>query len=303
MNKSILDLAARFFSREMKMLLTKLLNESNQDVLAAHESPLSQKLLTQKTTAFFNTNDPAFDVTESASASRDPESDVVNPASVTNDKLFDASTNDSANEPATSSAKTGDDSIFIESRLRFFKNKISSRNESDATDNDFSDDDEVENSDYEIDSTNFDEKLIEDPDDEKKFGEKKLNENADLSEYFDDLNIESSTTKQLKKEFVKLNKTQQKKFDQNMINFKLLLSLNFHKMYTTFDLTNEKILNRSLRLLLIKRFDKNELHIRIDSHITYNLLPKSITQSIKQKFAVEQTQIQKTFQVMFNDDL
>ena len=118
-----------------------------------------------------------------------------------------------------------------------------------------------------------------------------MNENADFSKYFDDLNIESNTTKQLKKEFVKLNKTQQKKFDQNMINFKLLFNLNFHKMYIIFDLTNEKILNRFLRLFFIKRFDKNELHIRIDSHIIYNFLSKFIIQSIKQKFAVEQIQI------------
>jgi hypothetical protein len=52
-DKSVVDLATRAFSKEVRNLLVKILNEANEQVREAHESPLGKALLDGRETLPF----------------------------------------------------------------------------------------------------------------------------------------------------------------------------------------------------------------------------------------------------------
>lgn len=92
-----------------------------------------------------------------------------------------------------------------------------------------------------------------------------------------------------------------KNFDQNFIHIKQLLTLNLTKIYTLENFNEKCILNKTFRFLLIKRFEKQNLQLRISFHIRYDKLSKIVTIFINSKLRIEQNQIQNAFAIMFSN--
>jgi hypothetical protein len=104
--------------------------------------------------------------------------------------------------------------------------------------------------------------------------------------------------KKFRQEFFKLFKEKQKNFDQTLFNFRYLLTLDFEKVYIVEDLENERILNRVLRLLYLTKFEKQQIHIRISSHINYNKFSLFIINAIKVKQNIKKNQINESLILM-----
>ena len=112
--------------------------------------------------------------------------------------------------------------------------------------------------------------------------------------------LKSNMIKQLKKKFMKFNQFEQKKFDQNFINAKFFLFFDSHKFYIIQNFQKSKIFDKIFRLLLIKKFEKENFMTKISSHIRYDKLFKNVIDVIKTKFSVEQIQIQNAFVILFH---
>ena len=297
MNKSIMDLAARSFFSNMKILLVQLLNERNKNVFAIHESFLKKKILTAKNDSLFefltiNDFDHHFIISNFFQPITPKKGAASFIKTVTN--LTQSITSKKGAVPSSfSSAKKS--KSFKKKQFSFQYESDAQENQNDETDN------VMKNFDYQISNQNSDEKAVNENDDNDgaildESDEKKA---AKLQLHFDDMNLEFNIIKKFKKQFQKLIKTQQKKINQNMINFELLLKLSSNKVYTTVDLENERILDRVLRLLFVKRFEKNELHIRFEFHFNYDKLSKVITAFIKKKLLLNKCKCRKLFKYCF----
>jgi hypothetical protein len=104
--------------------------------------------------------------------------------------------------------------------------------------------------------------------------------------------------KKFRQEFFKLFEKKQKNFDQKLFNFRHLLIFDSEKAYIVEDLKNERILNRVLRLLYLTRFERQQINIRINSHINYNKLFLFIINSIKVKQNIKKNQINELLILM-----
>ena len=339
LNKSVMNFADRSFFSIMQTLLIKLLNETNKEILTMHQFSQGQKLLVdQNFDSFFFYKYLMFESKFFQFFTINSDEILLRNQSILNSNLNILFRNES--HFITSSVVTVTESkdfafkSFSNSNLIFsFQNKnhfnqsiriirsmnqksidqfsdhvdifrsklnenISSSSSSDKKNDDdefrffaaenASDDDEIMNSAIESDFEGSD------------YVEFDLNLNSSANSDMKKITLESSTIKQLKKKFMKFNQREQKEFDQNFINAKLFFFFDSHKLYIVADFKKSRILDKILRLLLIKKFEKENLMTKINSHIKYDKLFKNVIDAIKTKSSVEQIQIQNAFAIMFH---
>jgi hypothetical protein len=104
----------------------------------------------------------------------------------------------------------------------------------------------------------------------------------------------------MKIEYDKLTTLKQEQYSQKKMNLRRLLKLSFTKIYTMKILNDFEILNRTLRLFFITRYEQIIQHMKINFHVEYDKLSKNVIRVIKIKMKKKNYQLQKCLKIFKN---
>ena len=107
----------------------------------------------------------------------------------------------------------------------------------------------------------------------------------------DYLLLQSKSNRQMREYYNKLPRKDQESFDQDEISLRALLSLDPNRVYTIEDLNDEEVHDRALRLLYRARFGQVNEYARISPHISYDQLDRTVSDHIKSKLSVAQREL------------
>ena len=256
MDKSILDLATRSYSRLVQDLLVHLLNEGNKEVLKAHESALAMPMpgnLAQRLAAL------STKLTPNLTTTTETHSTPATPTSV------------------------GERKKIVPERYGDYKDPLAAHSTSEEEDED--DKGERGDKDFDISSEKDDESDSEnDPDDKSDFASLLDTDKRKIS--FE----EDQSTDGARAAYGKLSMKEQEAFNQDFWNVQQLLALDLERVYTLDDLKDTTILGRGLRLLYLAKFGKKNINSRLSPHINYDKLPTHLSRAIEKKIDMEEHQ-------------
>jgi hypothetical protein len=251
-DKSVVDLATRAFSDEVKSLLVDLLNEGNRQVREAHQSLEGQRLLAKRDTLPF---------TSTSFGYQDLNDKMITEV----DELAETRTRSKRTRNAPQRLAT---QLLAESHVYNDFSKLEASDEesfSDFTENDGS----FTNETSDESDTNSDIMLGNDADDVI----------API--------LTKGRMEKARQEYKKMSTMEQEAFDQDSFNLRMLLSLSPHHHYTLADLQDSETFHRGLRLLFSRRVGREEQSMRLGPHIRYDKLPLKVVEAIRQKMQAQ----------------
>jgi len=253
-DKSVVDLATRAFSKEVRNLLVKILNEANEQVREAHESPLGKALLDGRETLPFELSIGSMDLDDNGS-----DLDFTVPRDLPPRRR---------QEPDRFSISM----LAGSSLYASYGKKRGRRAAADSEESTSETDDQGSNYTKDGDSS-----------DDDDASDREREDDGESAPVFSNQTV----IQRARHEYRKLVTKEQEMFDQEELNLRLLLQLSPEYKYTTEDLRNHNVLDRALRLLLSQRSGQDMYSMRVGPHIKYNKLPSRVVKTIQGKLQVQ----------------
>jgi hypothetical protein len=251
------ELATRARDPPMRVLLVKLLNDANPNILQKQQSPLALNLLAKRSqTSKSEDTDGAKTVNEKL----DLRIDMKESTLVTDDRRATATDNEEPDSSPPAVRRSSRQTNAVK-RLTSDFAEFGTLDQDDPELSDASSNFDLEpDSDFEVDTNN------EDDGESESVGER--TEPAEV--------MFMDTYKVARAFFRSLPIEEQETFNQEEMNLCQIIDLDPTKQYTEEDLDQHDTLDRALRLLCVARFGQGEELMRVSPHINYDAISATI---------------------------
>jgi hypothetical protein len=241
----------------MRVLLVKLLNDANPNILQKQQSPLALNLLAKRSqTSKSEDTDGAKTVNEKL----DLRIDMKESTLVTDDRRATATDNEEPDSSPPAVRRSSRQTNAVK-RLTSDFAEFGTLDQDDPELSDASSNFDLEpDSDFEVDTNN------EDDGESESVGER--TEPAEV--------MFMDTYKVARAFFRSLPIEEQETFNQEEMNLCQIIDLDPTKQYTEEDLDQHDTLDRALRLLCVARFGQGEELMRVSPHINYDAISATI---------------------------